>query len=485
MRIWAPSSASSWGTLRCQKSSQIAMPMPTPSRDGRLARMSPAAKKRRSSNRPYVGRNTLRWTCRISPSSSSAAAMNSRWSADSSTNDDDGRQPARRPRERGQPRVVEAHRDLGGEVLEQVAGQAELGEDDQAGAARAAPRRCSSWWRARLSSRSPEPGRDLGEGDAERLHGRESSAPPCTVDGSARQRTATDRTTVLRRPVTRRRRHLRGAQRSRVGGTASRTRAAGATSRREASDPALTDRTASGDSGSQEEERSMTRQPRSVAPTCALAGRRRGIVLAMPCAAPATPAPTAAPHRSAADRAGRTAAAADAPAPLTGTRLPGRTGERAVDCRDRRRRDATPAVHGQPQEDHGADANTVVFTSAARTSRSCRRSRSARSPSTTRTTSRRTRRTRSDPRPSRTAPAPTSSSEWDTGDQHDFDANADYWGDAGQGAERSILRWSDEAAQRLTELQAGTVDGIDNPGPTTSRPSRATRTCKLVPARRR
>ena len=61
--------------------------MPTPRRDGAARTMSPAAKNRRSSNMPYVGRWILRWTCRSSPSSRSAAAMNSRWSADSSTND--------------------------------------------------------------------------------------------------------------------------------------------------------------------------------------------------------------------------------------------------------------------------------------------------------------------------------------------------------------------------------------------------------------
>ena len=55
--------------------------------DGTARSMSPAAKKRRSSNRPYVGRNSLRWMWRMAPSSSSAAAMNRRWSSDSSTND--------------------------------------------------------------------------------------------------------------------------------------------------------------------------------------------------------------------------------------------------------------------------------------------------------------------------------------------------------------------------------------------------------------
>jgi peptide/nickel transport system substrate-binding protein len=39
-----------------------------------------------------------------------------------------------------------------------------------------------------------------------------------------------------------------------------------------------------------------------------------------------------------------------------------------------------------------------------------------------------------------------------------------YWGDAAL-AETLVFRWSSEAAQRLLELQSGTVDGIDNPAP--------------------
>ena len=39
----------------------------------------------------------------------------------------------------------------------------------------------------------------------------------------------------------------------------------------------------------------------------------------------------------------------------------------------------------------------------------------------------------------------------------------DYWGEAPL-TPTAIVRWSAEAAQRLVELQAGTVDGIDNPG---------------------
>jgi peptide/nickel transport system substrate-binding protein len=39
-----------------------------------------------------------------------------------------------------------------------------------------------------------------------------------------------------------------------------------------------------------------------------------------------------------------------------------------------------------------------------------------------------------------------------------------YWGDK-PSYSKLIVRWSPEAAQRLVELQSGTVDGIDNPGP--------------------
>jgi len=53
--------------------------------------------------------------------------------------------------------------------------------------------------------------------------------------------------------------------------------------------------------------------------------------------------------------------------------------------------------------------------------------------------------------------------QWDRGNQLVLTANQDYWGDAAA-ADTLVFRWSEEAAQRLVELQAGTVDGIDNPG---------------------
>ena len=54
--------------------------------------------------------------------------------------------------------------------------------------------------------------------------------------------------------------------------------------------------------------------------------------------------------------------------------------------------------------------------------------------------------------------------EWRRGDQIIYNRFDDYWGDPAI-AENLIFRWSAESAQRLVELQAGTVDGIDNPGP--------------------
>ena len=43
-------------------------------------------------------------------------------------------------------------------------------------------------------------------------------------------------------------------------------------------------------------------------------------------------------------------------------------------------------------------------------------------------------------------------------------ANPNYWGEKAK-ADTLVFRWSKEGAQRLLELQAGTVDGIDNPTP--------------------
>lgn len=53
---------------------------------------------------------------------------------------------------------------------------------------------------------------------------------------------------------------------------------------------------------------------------------------------------------------------------------------------------------------------------------------------------------------------------WDRGNEMVFTANELYWGEPPI-EPTAILKWNSEAAARWTELQAGTVDGIDNPGP--------------------
>lgn len=52
---------------------------------------------------------------------------------------------------------------------------------------------------------------------------------------------------------------------------------------------------------------------------------------------------------------------------------------------------------------------------------------------------------------------------WTAGQEIDLTAYAGYWGTPAK-TPNAVIRWSAEAAQRLLELNAGTVDGIDNPG---------------------
>jgi ABC-type transport system substrate-binding protein len=54
--------------------------------------------------------------------------------------------------------------------------------------------------------------------------------------------------------------------------------------------------------------------------------------------------------------------------------------------------------------------------------------------------------------------------EWNRGDSITFTAFPDYWGEA-PFANTLVFRWSTESAARLLELQSGTIDGFDNPGP--------------------
>ncbi|MEZ4667790.1 MAG: ABC transporter substrate-binding protein [Anaerolineae bacterium] len=52
---------------------------------------------------------------------------------------------------------------------------------------------------------------------------------------------------------------------------------------------------------------------------------------------------------------------------------------------------------------------------------------------------------------------------WDRGNEMVFATNENYWGEAPK-EPTAILRWNAEAAARWNELQAGTIDGFDNPG---------------------
>jgi peptide/nickel transport system substrate-binding protein len=54
--------------------------------------------------------------------------------------------------------------------------------------------------------------------------------------------------------------------------------------------------------------------------------------------------------------------------------------------------------------------------------------------------------------------------EWVRGDHITMVSNPNYWGEKAP-VKTLIFRWSEQSAQRLLELQSGTVDGIDNPAP--------------------
>jgi len=53
--------------------------------------------------------------------------------------------------------------------------------------------------------------------------------------------------------------------------------------------------------------------------------------------------------------------------------------------------------------------------------------------------------------------------EWVKGDHVTLEANPNYWGEAPK-TKTVIIKWNSEAAARLTSLQSGEVDGIDNVG---------------------
>ena len=69
---------------------------------------------------------------------------------------------------------------------------------------------------------------------------------------------------------------------------------------------------------------------------------------------------------------------------------------------------------------------------------------------------------------------------WNRGDSVVYEAFDGYWGTKAV-TKNLIFRWSEQSAQRLLELQAGTVNGIDNPGPDDVATIKADSNLKLYP----
>jgi peptide/nickel transport system substrate-binding protein len=69
---------------------------------------------------------------------------------------------------------------------------------------------------------------------------------------------------------------------------------------------------------------------------------------------------------------------------------------------------------------------------------------------------------------------------WERGNQLVFSRFDEYWGDPAM-SKTLVFRWGTESAQRLLELQSGTVDGIDNPGPDDFATIEADSNLQLIP----
>lgn len=69
---------------------------------------------------------------------------------------------------------------------------------------------------------------------------------------------------------------------------------------------------------------------------------------------------------------------------------------------------------------------------------------------------------------------------WNRGDSIVFKAFDGYWGEKAK-VPTVVFKWASESAARLTELQAGTVDGIDNPSPEDFATIEADTTLQLKP----
>ena len=436
-RICAPSSASSWGVERCQKSSHTASPTP----DAQPRRHRPQHVAR--GEEPALVEQAVGRQVDLAVDVPELAVLEQRGRDEQPVvgglldERHDGRQPARRGGQRGEAGVVEAHRDLGREVLEQVAGQAQLREHDEAGPGLA--RLGEELVVAReVGVELPETRRDLGEGDPERLHAASiaaAAAPDPPTAGACAFRSVTAHVPpVLGLDGTRRVAPRRPCGQARpIDGPSGCGRR---TQRR--SWELCSDHRGGRVRRSSPSRRSSSRRVQARPPT----------------ASPAASAAAAGDERPRNDRS-RSAA------PYAGDGLPG---DRRGPLRPGRGPDATHAAYaGEFKKITALDANTVEF-------QLCNPGR--RVPVEDRVQRVRHRRLRLPGGPrrrqvaarrSRTAPGPTSSRSGARATGSCSTANDAYWGDKAQTPSLEF-RWSDEAAQRWLELQSGSVDGIDNPG---------------------
>ena len=106
--------------------------------------------------------------------------MKRRWSSDSSTKETMAASSSAARASAEQPRVVAAHGHLGVEVLEQVAGQAELREDDEVSAL-AAGLSDELVMALQVLLEGTEARRHLGQRDRMRFGRLMSPRPPCRV----------------------------------------------------------------------------------------------------------------------------------------------------------------------------------------------------------------------------------------------------------------------------------------------------------------
>jgi hypothetical protein len=327
---------------------------------------------------------------------------------------DDRRDPARLCQQRGEPRIVEPHRHVGCEVLEQVPGEAEFREDDQVRAAL-----------ARLCQDRPMPlevvlegaelGRQLGKRDSDPIHVPEDTRPCARLP-----------------PLTPRGMMPRVSAREPAGEAARGPGRSGGDSAHVTSTPAF---------GPGRVVRDLGRHFRRVCRQYPVACCEHG-------------GESAAPPQ--------TSQAPSSAAPIDARAYP----ETAVDCANPpETTDGTNtakytgiisqivAVDAQTVEFHLCTPDVAFLSKLAFASNNIQDSDWLQAHAAD----------KSIVHDAINGTGPYQLKEWIPGDHLTLEANPNYWGEAPK-VPTVVWRWSKEPAQRLQELNAGTTDGIDNLG---------------------